>query len=185
MRTLLTLLLLLLTLPLAAQTKNPDLAHQDRAIHWPAAFSPAVAPVFTHNELLIHASCTRVWARFTQPTDWPTWFPLVKDVTLDDPSQPLAKGTVLHLKIFGSPILSRIDEFVPDSRLNWFPQGLDEPTPLHYHAWHFIPRPGGCLAVTEETGIGPNDIKDPAKMEGLIRRAHDLWLAGLRYTSEQ
>ena len=103
--------------------------HRDSAIHWPKAFDPATAPVFSHNELLLHADCHRVWTQLIDAPHWPDWFLLTRDVTSDHPGQPIEHGTLLHLKIFGSPITSRIDEFVPDSRLSWIPQGLDEITP--------------------------------------------------------
>ena len=168
-----------------SSTIADDRAHRDPAIHWPRTFDPAFAPVFSHNELLIHADCHRVWTQLTDATHWPDWFLLTKDVTSDRPGQPIQHDTLLHLKIFGSPITSRIDEFVPDSRLSWIPQGLDETTPAHYHAWHLVPEAANCRVITEETGIGPNDHKDPQTVSRLMHRAHDLWLASLRWTSEQ
>lgn len=48
-----------------------DRAHRDMAIRWPAAYNPSVAPVFSHNELLIHAECHRTFARRSQgPRRW-------------------------------------------------------------------------------------------------------------------
>jgi hypothetical protein len=91
----------------------------------------------------------------------------------------------VRLKIFGSPITSRIDEYVPESRLSWIPQGLDEVAPSHYHTWHLIPEAAGCRVITEETGVGPSDVKTPQSNSRLVHRAHDLWLASLRWTSEQ
>ena len=162
-----------------------DRAHRDQSIHWPKANDSSVAPVFTHNELLVHASCHRVWEQFTDVTKWPAWFVLTKDVSVQSQNPKVQLGTVLHLKIFGTPITSRIDEFVPDSRLNWIPKGDDEPVPSHYHAWHLISEPAGCRVVTEETGIGPNDHDSPEVKSAFIHRAHDLWLASLRWVSEQ
>ena len=40
-----------------------DRAHRDMAIRWPAAYDPSVAPVFSHNELLIHADCPRTFVQ--------------------------------------------------------------------------------------------------------------------------
>jgi hypothetical protein len=42
-------------------TMQEDLAHRASEIHWPAGFDPAKADLFSHNELLIDASCERVW----------------------------------------------------------------------------------------------------------------------------
>ncbi len=168
-----------------AGTVADDRSHRDMAIHWPKAFDPSTAPVFSHNELLIHADCHRVWEQFTNVTAWPNWFILTKDVTIEGKGKIVEHGTLLHLKIFGSPITSRIEEFVPESRLSWIPKGEDETTPSHYHTWRFVPADGGCRVVTEESGIGPNDIQSPQTVSALMHRAHDLWLASLRWISEQ
>ena len=52
---------------LDAQTSEmqADRARRDTEIRWPAAYDPSVAPVFSHNELLIHADCHRVFARLS------------------------------------------------------------------------------------------------------------------------
>ncbi len=162
-----------------------DRPHRDPAIHWPAAFDPATAPLFSHNELLIHADCHRVWTRLTDVTSWPQWFALTKDVTIDGPDKTVHQGTNLHLRIFDSPIQSCITEFVPDSRLSWAPLGSDESEPHHFHTWHLMPESSDCRVVTEETGIGPNDIKGGPAGDNTMHRAHDLLLASLKWTSEQ
>jgi hypothetical protein len=38
-----------------------DLATRAKAIHWPEGFDPETADLFSHNSLLIHASCERAW----------------------------------------------------------------------------------------------------------------------------
>ncbi len=88
-----------------------DRAHRDFAIRWPAAYDPSVAPVFSHNELLIHTGCHRAFARLADAVDWPNWLILVKDVnneTLGNTGQ----GALYRLKIFNSPMQSRIVDYV-------------------------------------------------------------------------
>ncbi len=174
----------------SAQTAKPgttaaDLPHRDPAIHWPAAFDPSTAKIFSHNELLIHASCHRAFTRLADLTSWPTWFLLTRDVQIVGPDKSVKEGTVAHLLIFGSPISSRITEFVPDSRISWAPKGDDEAQPGHYHTWRLIPKSAGCLVETEESGITAQDAKSTADGNTVMHRAHDLWLASLRWTSEQ
>ena len=164
---------------------DDDRAHRDRTIHWPERWNPSTAPVFSHNELLVHADCHRVWTQFTDVTKWPEWFVLTKDVAVVSPSKTIGQGTVLHLKIFGTPITTRLDEFVPESRIGWMPKGDDEAEPSHYHNWRFVPEPGGCRVITEESGIGPSDVKDPQANSRFMHRAHDLWLASLKWISER
>ena len=188
---------LVTTAPVRSLAQNPaagelaaDRAHRDTAIHWPLAFDPGVAPVFSHNELLLHTDCHRAFTHLADAPHWPDWFLLTKDVSIEgtaaEQAQPVHNGTLLRLKIFNSPIQSRIVEFVPDSRISWIPFGSDETETRHghYHAWHFVPQATGCLVITEETGIGPGDLKDPPAGSRVMHRAHALWLASLQWVAE-
>ena len=170
-----------------AQTREmqSDRARRDMAIRWPVAYDPSVAPVFSHNELLIHADCKRTFAHLADATSWPNWLVIVQDVVNETPEKAGA-GALYRLKIFGSPIQSRIVEFEADQRISWIPFGADEKETRHghYHAWHFVPQAGSCLVITEETGIGPGDRKDPAAGSHVMHKAHELWLDSLRYISE-
>ena len=170
-----------------AQTSEmqADRAHRDMAIRWPAAYDPSVAPVFSHNELLIHADCHRTFAHLADATSWPNWLVIVKDVVNETPGKT-DQGALYRLEIFKSPIQSRIVDFEADQRISWIPFGADETETRHghYHAWHFVPQAADCLVITEETGIGPGDRKDPAAGSHLMHKAHELWLDSLRYISE-
>ena len=172
---------------LNAQTSEmqADRARRDTKIHWPAAYDPSVAPVFSHNELLIHANCHSTFARLSDATAWQSWLVIVKDFSNETP-QTTGKGALYRLKIFNSPIQSRIVEFEADQRISWVPFGADETETRHghYHAWRFVPQAGSCLVITEETGIGPGDRKDPISGSHLMHKAHELWLDSLRYVSE-
>ena len=172
---------------LAAQSSEmlSDRAHRDLAIHWPAAYDPSIAPVFSHNALLIHADCHRTFARLADATDWPNWLVIVKDVVNETPGK-VGQGALYRLRIFNSPIQSLVSEFVADQRISWIPFGADETITRHghYHAWHFVPQSAGCLVITEETGVGPGDRKDPTAVSHLMHKAHELWLESLKYISE-
>ncbi len=189
---LLTAVTILIVAPVLSAQSSPEMhadrAHRDPAIHWPAAYSPSVAPVFSHNELLLHTTCHTTFAHMTDATTWPDWLAIVKDVQFETPA-PMREGTLLRLKIFNSPIQSRVVEFVPDQRISWIPYGSDETETRHghFHTWHFVPQgpqQTNCLVITEETGIGPGDLADPAKGSHLMHKAHELWLDSLRYAAE-
>lgn len=187
----LVVLLTIFALEGAAQTLagtelSTDRAARDTSIHWPKAFDPGTAPVFSHNELTLETDCHRAFTKLANATHWPDWFLLTRDVAIEGPDATLHNGTLLRLKIFNSPIQSRIIEFVPDSRISWIPFGADETETRHghFHAWHFIPEAGRCRVVTEETGIGPNDAKDPQAGSHVMHKAHELWLASLQWAAE-
>ena len=110
---------------LAAQSSEmqSDRAHRDMAIHWLAAYDPSIAPVFSYNELLIHADCHSTFARLADAPDWPNWLVIVKDVA-NETSGKVGQGALCRLRIFNSPIQSRISELVADQRISWILLGL-------------------------------------------------------------
>src|SRR5579859_6051830 len=60
-----------------AMSMKDDLAHRSPDIHWPAGFEPEKADLFAHNELIINASCERVWAQIIGGGD-----PMLRDGTV-------------------------------------------------------------------------------------------------------
>jgi hypothetical protein len=69
----------------------------------PPAYDLSAAPVFSHNELLIHAAGRHAFARLADAADWPNWFVLVKDVANETPGNS-GQGALYRLKIFNSLI---------------------------------------------------------------------------------
>ena len=63
-----------------AMSMKDDLAHRSSDIHWPSGFEPEKADLFAHNDLIINASCERVWTHIIDASRWPTWYPNSKDV---------------------------------------------------------------------------------------------------------
>lgn len=160
-----------------------DPAHRDLAIRWPKGFDPAKAAQFSHNELLIPVPCGPVFKRMPDVKDWPNWFILAKDVTVKGADQA-GPGRTLSLPIFNTPITAKITEWVPGERISWLPETVAPSKSSHYHAWHFVTVEGGCRVVTEEVGVGPEDKRLAVEGSFYMHRAHDLWLASLRYASE-
>jgi uncharacterized protein YndB with AHSA1/START domain len=164
-------------------TMKEDLANRATAIHWPEGFDPSTADLFSHNALQIDAPCERVWQHIIEATKWPEWYPNSKDVRILDDSSRLAAGSVFRWTTFGLPLESRINEFVPFSRIGWYGYAPGA-SPAFYHTWYLQPQGGGCLAVTDEVGKGSDARHLRETDEGLMHRGHDLWLATLRWVSE-
>jgi hypothetical protein len=56
-------------------TMKQDLADREKDIRWPQGFNPSQADLFSHNALLINASCERIWGHIVDATKWPQWYP--------------------------------------------------------------------------------------------------------------
>ena len=100
-------------------TMKQDLADREKDIHWPEGFNPSQADLFSHNALLINASCERIWGHIVDATKWPQWYPNSKDVRIDG-GDVLKEGTVFHWSTFGLPLESKVNEFVPYTRIGWY-----------------------------------------------------------------
>jgi hypothetical protein len=140
-----------------AMTMKDDLTHREKDIHWPQGFDPSKADLFSHNSLLIHASCEKIWSHIVDATTWPSWYPNSKNVQITGGASKLDSGTVFRWQTFGIDLESRVNEFVPYARIGWY-------------------------------GYAPGAEGDARKLrqtdEGLMHRGHDLWLATLRWVSE-
>jgi uncharacterized protein YndB with AHSA1/START domain len=164
-------------------TMKDDLANRSPHIHWPEGFDPAKADLFSHNELLINASCERVWQHIIEATKWPEWYPNSKDVRIVDGGSVLKDSTVFRWTTFGLPLESKIHEFVPFSRIGWYGYALGA-EPTFFHTWYLTPKGDGCHVVTDESGHGRDAAHLRETDEGLMHRGHDLWLATLKWISE-
>jgi hypothetical protein len=103
----------------STMTMKQDLADREKDIHWPEGFDPSQADLFSHNALVINASCERIWGHIIDATKWPQWYPNPKDVRIDG-GNVLKNGTVFHWSTFGLPLESRVNEFVPYTRIGWY-----------------------------------------------------------------
>ena len=164
-------------------TMQEDLAHRASAIHWPEGYSPDTADLFSHNALHMNASCERVWSHIVAATKWPEWYPNSKDVRLTDGGAELKAGSVFRWSTFGLPLESRVNEFVPYSRIGWYGYAPGE-APSFYHTWYLTPEGNGCLVVTDEVGKGASAAHLRRTDESLMHRGHDLWLATLKWMAE-
>jgi uncharacterized protein YndB with AHSA1/START domain len=163
-------------------TMKADLANRSRDIHWPTGFDPAKADLFSHNELVINAPCERVWQHIIDVTKWPEWYPNSKDVRIMD-GTVLADGRVFRWTTFGLPLESKVNEFIPCTRIGWYGYAPGS-APSFYHTWFLTQTADGCRVVTDEVGMGKNAAHLRETDESLMHRGHDLWLATLKWISE-
>src|SRR6266702_326664 len=166
-------------------TMDDDLAHRSSEIHWPDGFSPETAEIFSHTEILVHAPCEKIWQHLLEVTKWPEWYSDAKDVRLiENDGTILKKGTTFQWTTFGLALESKVDEFVPSSRVGWFAYAPGS-EPNFYHTWYVVPQEdGSCLVITEEVGKGGDATYMRQTDEGLMHRGHEMWLAALKWVSE-
>jgi Polyketide cyclase / dehydrase and lipid transport len=159
-----------------------DLANREKDIHWPQGFDPSQADLFSHNELLINASCVRIWSHIIDANKWAEWYPNAKEIKVTGDTL-LKDGTIFRWTTFGLPIESKVNEFAPYTRIGWY--GYAPGTaPSFYHTWYLKPRGDACMVVTDEVGKGKDAAHLRESDEGLMHRGHDLWLATLKWVSE-
>lgn len=170
-----------------AGTMQADLAHRARAIHWPDGYAPEQADLFSHNELLIHASCETVWDHIVSADTWPQWYPNASDVHIVGTGKTLEKDTVFRWTTFKLPLESKVNEFVANSRLGWYgyaPGAGPDPKLGFYHSWFLAPAGNACRVMMDEVGKGQDAAHLRTTDESLMHRGHDVWLATLKWVSE-
>ena len=166
-----------------AISMKEDVAHHSPDIHWPAGFEPAKADLFAHNDLIVNASCDRVWRHIIDAGQWPSWYPNSKDVRILGGDPVLRDGTVFRWTTFGLSIESTVHEYVPNQRLGWYGYAPGA-QPSFYHSWYLEPKGALCHVVMDEAGIGKDAAALRRSDETLMHRGHDLWLATLKWVAE-
>jgi uncharacterized protein YndB with AHSA1/START domain len=166
-----------------ALTFNGDGAQRSKDIHWPNGFHPEQADLFAHNEIVVHASCKKVFANISDAQVWPSWYPNSHNVKLLNSLNGKLHGeTRFSWDTFGVHIESRVHEFVPDSRIGWFGDGTGMNA---YHTFLLLKTDEGCQIVTEEVVKGPGAVEFRQKQPNTMHEGHDLWLRTLKQRSEQ
>jgi len=161
---------------------NSDGVQRSKYIHWPVGFLPEDADLFVHNEIVIDASCEKVFSNLADAQAWPSWYSNSRNVKLLNSSDGrLHEGTRFSWDTNGHHVESRVHEFVPDRRIGWFG---DSPKANGYHTYLLSKISGGCHIVTEEVAKGPGAVELRKNQPQAMHEAHDLWLSNLKKRSE-
>jgi hypothetical protein len=162
---------------------NRDGAQRFNDIHWPDGFRPEQADLFAHNEIVVHASCEKVFSTIVDAQVWPSWYPNSHNVKLlNSPDGKLHEGAQFSWDTFGVHIESRVHGFVSNSRIGWFGDGSG----MHaYHTFLLLKTDEGCHVVTEEVVKGPGAVEFREKQPDAMHEGHDIWLSTLKRSSEQ
>lgn len=166
------------------KTMDKDLQQRSAEIHWPEGFEPEHADLFSHNQLVIHASAEIIWRHLVEAPKWPEWYLNAQAVSILEGDKTLKADSTFLWTTFGIDLESKINEYAPGSRLSWYGYAPGA-RPNFYHTWYIVRQDAhSCLVITEEVGIGHDAVSFRKNNEGLLHRGHDLWLAGLKWISE-
>ena len=161
-----------------------DLAERSADIAWPENFNPETAGYFSHNAVLIEAPREVVWTVFTKAKSWPDWFFLCKEIAFENGHEVLAEGVKFRWITASAQVESFVHTFVPGKLISWFGASPGTP-PSVYHAWHFSSVGDACYAVYDEVVTGATAAFEREKRTGRLHQSHDLWLAALKWISEE
>jgi hypothetical protein len=185
----------------AGDTISRDWAQRSPEVHWPTPMFNGAAEIFTHNQIVINASCDTVWDRLVHAELWPHWCPYSGKVTIWGGSQVLQKNTKFtwvssdvpqYIAPYQMPA-DRVDglviECVPPNRLGWRSYGrqwtIHGPLIASYHNWFIKPMgPKKCLVTFEEIATGRAALYARAAYPEFVHITHDHWLEGLKRISE-
>lgn len=137
------------------------------------------APATASAEALIHAPVDLVWSILTGFAAWPQWNPAVTRMQVNEPVKP---GTTFRWTAGGAPIVSTIQEVVPEQRLVWTGRMLGVRA---VHVWTFEPQPGGVRVRTAESFEGLIVRLLAGPMQRLLAASLEQGLAALKAEAER
>jgi len=146
------------------------------SIDWPEHYSPQNAPVHVRNTLEIDAPAENIWAWLVCAESWPDWYSNASRVRIGGGEPNLSLGAEFRWRTFGVGIRSKVQEFVPCSRIAWDGSAFGISV---YHAWLIVEQGDGCLVVTEETQHGPVARLGALLMPKRMSAYHQIWLESL------
>lgn len=143
-------------------------------VHWPSQFTPKDADLFVHNEILVNASCPRVWSHLAAAPIWPKWYPSSQNVKISEGNNDyLEKGAKFSFDVSGYHFAALIAEFIPGRRLAWFDRGDGIQA---FHSWLLLDVPTGCNVVSEVVIKG--------KRVAALQKVNAAWLGKLKLIAE-
>jgi hypothetical protein len=146
------------------------------AIRWPADLAPDVAHVHAVNVLETSVSVEAVWPWLVRATRWHEHYGNCKRLAIEGGGTELALGTKFRWWTSGIPVVTVVDDLVPNARLGWSGTGLGA---RGYHAWILEPTPTGSRLITEESQRGAMVWLGQAALRRLLLHYHQEWLEGL------
>jgi len=157
---------------------DPAHAGADRALRWPAGFSPRYADAWARSELIAKADPADVFSRLIAPCHWQRDFSGIRNVRFPASGHGfLEPDSEFDFEVHGLRLEARVIELA-DGRLAWFGLGIDISV---YNVWLVSSGPGRSSAVL--TGFAARGAAAVALTEPDPGRAHamlDRWVRDLK-----
>ncbi|MBV8968758.1 MAG: SRPBCC family protein, partial [Verrucomicrobia bacterium] len=157
-----------------ANAKDP--AKPSTEVQWPAGYSPKTADIYSHDEVVIHASPSTVWRWLVAAEQWPTWYPNSHNVKILTAEKVLGPHSKFAWTTFGVPQESTVAKYIPNERLDYYSFHTDNSGTNDYHAWLLTPVADGCRVLSEAVHYGPNLSSYASE----VNRAFRDWLNRLK-----
>jgi uncharacterized protein YndB with AHSA1/START domain len=136
-----------------ANAKDP--AQASTEVHWPAGYSPRTADIYSHNEVVIHASPSTVWRWLVAAEQWPTWCSTAQNVRIITSEKVLGPHSKFRWTTVGVPLECTVAKYVPNERLEYYTDHTDNSGVHAYRGWLLIPVADGCKVISELVEFGP------------------------------
>jgi len=130
-------------------------AQASTEVDWPAGYSPKTADIYSHNEVVIHASPSTVWRSLVAVEQWPTWCSTAQKVRILTSEKVLGPHSKWAWTTVGVPLYSTVAKYVPNERLEYYSVHTDNSGVAAYRAWLLIPVADGCKVISELVESGP------------------------------
>jgi hypothetical protein len=170
-------------------------------MNWPTPIFNGAAEIFAHNQIVINASCDKVWNHLIHAELWSQWCPYTGKVTIWGGSPVLERNSKFtwvssdlpqDIPIFQIPedrVDSVVIEYVPQSRLGWRSDGrawsIHGVLVTSYHNWFIKPMGANeCIVTFEEVATGVAARYARAAYPEFVHLSHAHWLQGLKRVSE-
>ncbi|MBN1397612.1 MAG: SRPBCC family protein [Bacteroidetes bacterium] len=137
------------------------------------------APASTRHQIVIGAPIEKVWNLLSDIDRWPSWNPTISFSKLEG---PLAPGTSFRWKSKSAPIVSILQEVIPQKRISWTGKSMGTKA---IHIWELEAQGNNTIVKTEESFNGLIVKLLKGMMQKTLDQSLQEWLLCLKQNAER
>ncbi len=138
----------------------------------------ANAPAVARHQIMIMSSTEKIWNLLSDIDHWSSWYPAI---SLSKLRGPLTPGTAFRWKSNKTPIVSVLQDVVPQTRLSWTGKAMGARA---LHVWALERHESGVIVKTEESFDGWMVTLLKRMMQKTLDRSLESWLMHLKQAAE-